>query len=106
MPIAVRVEEYSGARVQALEGVQVEPLVAAVREEPDSFPLLSGIDPYDDTVFNRRQTVRLAHELHALARSTDDEAIASIVERLLGLIALIEPAPGRSPLRRLRFIGD
>jgi hypothetical protein len=106
MPIAVRVEEYSGARVGALEGAEVEPLVAAVMEEPDSYPLLSGIDPCDDTVFNRWQTVRLARELAALARSSDDEAIASVVEGLLGLIALIEPAPGRSPLRRLRFIGD
>lgn len=57
MGIGVRVEEYSGAVVEWLNGpVDVGALCSFVTTEPGLYPLLTGVDPYDDTCFNQRQT--------------------------------------------------
>ncbi len=51
--IAVRVQEFSGVLVQRLDGpADVAALCAFVTTEPGVYPMLAGVDPYDDTCFN------------------------------------------------------
>ena len=65
-------------------------------------PLLYGVDPYDDTVFNRRQCEQLSREV-AFLRSQSLEGnqpdMLTELDRLLGQV-------NRSPHRYLLFNGD
>lgn len=103
----MRVEEYSGAVVEWLNGpVDVGALCSFVTTEPGLYPLLTGVDPYDDTCFNQRQTATLAAELRAVADRTQDEPTRAAAMAVLRLASLLESAPGRPHHRRLLFIGD
>ena len=68
--------------------------------ETRGVPLLSGVDIYDVTTFNRKQSVRLADELGVIAQRSDDleDAIASLRDALRLM--------GEAPHRYLVFNGD
>ena len=69
---------------------------------PQQYPLLSGIDPYGDTIFNRQQCERLIREAEVLiAADITDEERQSLVE-LAGMFTLHM----RRPHRYLWFSGD
>jgi hypothetical protein len=107
MGISVRVQEFTGDVVAALDGsADLGGLCALAAMAPSAYPMLSGIDPYDDTCFNPLQAAMVASELKALARQTEREPIRDAVAVLLPLVALLELAPGRPGHRRLIFIGD
>ena len=74
MGIAVKVEEFSGELVQRLDG-SADPaaLCSFVTTEPGLYPMLAGVDPYDDTCFNARQAAVLTAELRAVAERATDE---------------------------------
>jgi hypothetical protein len=69
--VSVRVVEYSGQLVSELAGeCDVKAVCRAASSDPAGYPLLAGVDEYDDTTFNPRQAVMLPAEL-----ATDDEAV-------------------------------
>lgn len=107
MSIGVRVQEYRGKLVATLDGpADIRELCELAALDPTRYPMLSGIDPYDDTCFNSRQAAMVASELNLLAHETERGPIRDAVAVLLPLVAMLEVARGRPPHRRLTFIGD
>jgi hypothetical protein len=105
--IGVRVQEYTGEVVAALEGaVDVNRLCAQAATDPARYPLLAGVDEYDDTYFNSRQADRLVSELAALAADHPDRDVIRATARIVALAELLQAAPGRPHHRQLIFIGD
>jgi hypothetical protein len=112
MAISVVVREHMGEVVARAEfGPHmrhnvVGRLAQAANTEYARFPLLAGVDPYDDTTFNQVQCRRLVGELADLRRGLDDDAVAVVDE--LGRLArmVIVDGPGKPHHRRLVFIGD
>ncbi|MET9310736.1 hypothetical protein ABZX12_02815 [Kribbella sp. NPDC003505] len=70
---------------------------------PEETPLLYGVDPYDDTIFNRRQCERLlmreVTHLRTQRLAPDQIAMLDELDRLI-----LET--NRSPHRYLLFNGD
>jgi hypothetical protein len=64
-------------------------------------PLLGGVDPYDNTVFNRRQAGRVRMELEALRASGSGE-FEEVIDAIDSLIDLVS----QRPHRYLFFNGD
>jgi hypothetical protein len=107
MGIGVRVQEYTGEVVAALDGaVDVNRLSAHAAVDPARYPLLAGVDEYDDTYFNSRQADRLVSELATLAADHPDQDVTRAVARIIALAELLRAAPGRPHHRQLVFIGD
>ncbi|MFD6563186.1 hypothetical protein [Micromonospora profundi] len=107
MGISVRVQEFTGVVVERLEGpVDIASLCSFVAAEPRLFPLLSGVDTYDDTCFNPRQAAVLAAELRSVIERSEEEPPRAAARAVLQLASLLEVAPGRPHHRRLLFIGD
>ena len=107
MGLDVVVREYSGETVERLEGpADVAALCLLAAREPVAYPLLAGVDPVDDTYFNRRQAVRLKAELKDVAERCGDGGVSNAAAEILRLLALLEPAPGRPTHRLLIFVGD
>jgi hypothetical protein len=100
--IWVRVIEFSGGVVDELRAsVDVGRICKAVREAIDRYPVLAGIDEYDDTIFNGRQLGALIAELNTLATTTDDAVLLAAIAEVLRLADLVMPAPPRPTHRRL-----
>jgi hypothetical protein len=107
MPISVHVREYTGGLVAELsETADINRLCHAAAADPDQYPLLSGIDEYDDTIFNVIQSRRLVLELKAISAGSGDSELQAATAAVLALASLLEPAQGRPHHRRLFFIGD
>jgi hypothetical protein len=105
--IGVRVQEYTGEVVDTLDGpADVNRLSAHAAMDPARYPLLAGVDEYDDTYFNARQAQRLVSELAALAADHPDQEVAKAAARVIALADLLRAAPGRPHHRQLVFIGD
>jgi len=68
---------------------------------PDDFPLLAGVDRYEDTIFNRIQMPRLEVELKRLL----DSAPGSRLKVLKALIELCEMG-SNVPDAQLWFVAD
>ncbi len=71
-------------------------------EKGDAYPMLAGIDPYGDTIFNPRQARRFLREwadLVSNARTREERALVSEIERLARRCA-------DEVHKYLRFIGD
>ncbi|WP_350279325.1 hypothetical protein [Kribbella sp. HUAS MG21] len=99
--------EYTGTLVRAVDSsVDVSALCSYAAQDQLAYPLLSGVDPYDDTIFNARQAAVLSMELASLAAEAPDESLRMAAVELLSLAALLEVQPGRPHHRRLLFIGD
>ncbi len=67
-----------------------------------SFPLLDGIDPEGNTIFNARQMRVLRDEVSRLLDSTADSEERDV---LLGIVELCDEGQ-RPPHRYLWFVGD
>ncbi len=107
MGIRVRVQEFTGAVVERLDDpVDIRALCAFAASEPRRYPLLSGVDPYDDTCFNPRQAAMLAAELRTIIEQSTADAPREAARAVLRLASLLEIAPRRPHHRRLLFIGD
>jgi hypothetical protein len=107
MGIDVKVVEFDGQVVARRDDpVDVNLLCAIAGEAPGRYPHLSGVDEYDDTYFNARQSKRLAQELEAIAQDSGDEVLRQAAEAVLRLVRMLEPAPGRPHHRQLVFVGD
>ncbi|MEU8820815.1 hypothetical protein [Actinoplanes sp. NPDC048796] len=105
MGISVRVVEYSGQIVKD-GGRYVEAVLEATSSDVARYPLLAGVDEYDDTTFNPRQAVMLIAELEQLTAMTDDQNLHEAISQLITLAELLVPAPRRPRHRRLVFNGD
>ena len=78
-------------------------VVAPEMYEDETYPLLSGIDPYSDTVFNSLQMPRLIKELQRRFEAMDAGPNRQRVERVLGVARECLDAP---PQTYLVFLGD
>jgi hypothetical protein len=77
------------------------PAINAVLNEPE-YVYLSSVDPYGDTIFNRRQVDRLVDELGRLCDAVHSSETESFIRRV---ISLAESARGQTG-RYVKFIGD
>ncbi len=103
--IAVQVFEYTGQLVAQVDSDRdVRAVCAAAASQPAHYPLLAGVDQYDDTTFNARQAVMLIAELDRLAAAFPE--LREEVAPLRAAAQLLEPAPRRPHHRRLIFNGD
>lgn len=80
--------------------------LCAQATDPARYPLLAGVDEYDDTYFNSRQADRLVSELTTLAADHPDQDMSRATARIIALAELLQAAPGRPHHRQLIFIGD
>ncbi|MCO1615414.1 hypothetical protein M8C11_11885 [Micromonospora sp. CPM1] len=107
MGMSVQVREYSGVVVEQLtDAAGIASLCSLAASEPSRYPLLSGVDPYDDTWFNSRQAARLAIELQSIIERSKDERVRAAGQAILQLASLLEIAPRRPHHRQLLFNGD
>ncbi|WP_157437850.1 hypothetical protein [Actinoplanes subtropicus] len=104
MGISVRVVEYTGQIVT--EGGDIGAVIRATSSDAAQYPLLAGVDEYDDTTFNSRQAAMLIAELEQLTAVTDDRNLHEAIAQLITLAKLLVPAPRRPHHRRLVFNGD
>lgn len=105
--MSVQVREYSGVVVEQLtDAAAIASLCSLAASEPSRYPLLSGVDPYDDTWFNSRQTARLATELQSITERSKDDRVRAAAQAILQLASLLEDAPRRPHHRQLLFNGD
>ena len=101
----MHVVEYSGELVsEMIDKGDVTAICQAVTSDRAAYPLLAGVDEYDDTTFNARQAAVLADELRRLATERPD--LVDATARLITLAELLAPAPRRPHHRRLIFNGD
>jgi hypothetical protein len=75
----------------------------SVAWDPVKFPLLSGIDPYGDTVFNRMQAARLVAEAGQLGHNVAPGGEPTGLEDIETVYATYVRSP---PHRYLWFVGD
>jgi hypothetical protein len=87
--ISVHVREYAGPTVESYLGHGVRQLVVSTYGVAERFPLLSGVDTDDETVFNERQCKRLREELRILADEADDDLVRSVARSLIELTHLL-----------------
>lgn len=106
--MSVEVREYSGVVVEqsTADAAATASLCSLAASEPSRYPLLSGVDPYDDTWFNSRQTARLATELQSITERSKDDRVRAAAQAILQLASLLEVAPRRPHHRQLLFNGD
>lgn len=87
-------DQVAGVRVEALDGVWPT-------SHEGGFPLLQGLDPHGNTVFNRLQAFGLEEELSRL-RSTVHAAQRGSIDSALDLVRRCQ----RGGKLYLRFNGD
>ena len=116
MPISVVVRTERGERVASLaEMVEylpsatsrdphfgAAPFPLAPLDEPDAYPMLSSVDPYGLTCFNRQQVPRLLDELKDVQAIDPDDARRTFIAGLRVLVA----EHLRRPHTYLWFVGD
>ena len=97
MGVTIYVQDFRGDKLHG-DSVEMRGVLSAAEER--GLPFLTSVDVYDNTTFNRKQTVRLAEELNALSGAREDlgEAIAS----LRAAITVV----AKRPHRYLVFNGD
>jgi hypothetical protein len=78
-------------------------VVAPEMYEDETYPLLSGIDPYGDTVFNSLQLPRLIKELERRFEAMESGLSRQRVGKVLGVARECQDAP---PHTYLVFVGD
>lgn len=106
MPIGVRIYEYTGEIVGEYGGRDIHQLCRIAEADTTRYPLLSGIDPYDDTTFNPRQAQRVGQELREFAETNPSVELRKVAIELAEVVSLLAPEQGRPHHRRLVFSGD
>ena len=99
MPISVVLRREQGANVRRLD-VPYQPPDAAW--DADDLPLLAGVDPYGNTIFNARQMRALRDEVRRLLA---EDLSREQRDALVGIVELCEEGQ-RPPHRYLWFVGD
>jgi hypothetical protein len=70
-------------------------------------PLLIGVDPYGDTVFNWIQmTWQIPREIEYLRSKLTDDASVVMLDELARLVAFATEGPSEGAGRYLWFVGD
>jgi hypothetical protein len=100
MPLVIEFRDNSGS-VLGLAGESL-PGKFLPEIEGDDFPLLRGVDEYDDTVFNSLQMTWLLQELKRLRDTRDSRDQA----RLLDEIIELGEQCAAMPHTYLVFVGD
>jgi hypothetical protein len=78
-------DEFGGMRESAVDPKNLLPDLLPSEDKSDSYPLLSGIDLYGNTVFNRIQMPRFLSEwaeVVTAARTQEAQELVSEIERL------------------------
>jgi hypothetical protein len=99
VPISVLVRTFTGTVLQSVTAPLVKEMCDLAREI--DLPLLGGVDPYDNTVFNSLQVVRVRSELEIL-RLNDSGKFEAVIEGIISLIDLVQ----QKSHRYLLFSGD
>jgi hypothetical protein len=89
MGTTISVRDYLGKQLMRASVDMGELLRSA---EELGLPLLSGVDIYDDTTFNRKQCAGLRDELVPLSQI---EGLMAAVESLMEAVALVDETPHR-----------
>ena len=101
MPLRMELRSRSG-QVLGVTGETYDTIDAMLPEaSPEEFPLLAGVDRYENTVFNRVQLPRLETELLRLLDGAPDRR----AKMIRALIELCERG-SRIPDSQLWFLGD
>lgn len=101
MPLKMELRSRTG-QVLGVAGETYDTVDAMLPEvAPDEFPLLAGVDRYENTMFNRAQLPRLQAELVRLL----DGAPERRTKMIRALIELCERG-SRIPDAQLWFFGD
>jgi hypothetical protein len=101
MPLRMELRSRSGD-ILGVTGEAYDTLDAMLPElDPDEFPLLAGVDRYEDTVFNRKQLARLVPELERLLEGAPPLRM-NILKRLIDL----SQEGSRTSDTQLWFIAD
>lgn len=101
MVVSVRDEQGARLAETGRPTGRMTPLAKAA--DAATFPMLSGIDPYGTTIFNRIQMMRVTEEIRRLIQATEfTPEDRSFLEEILEFCAL-----GTAKLHRyLWFMGD
>jgi hypothetical protein len=101
--LEIQLQHEFGGRIEGIINPQnLLPSLLPSDEESGAYPMLSGIDLYGDTIFNRLQIPRFLSELADLtsnARTDEDRKLVSEIEMLARRCAY-------SLHTYLKFIGD
>ena len=83
MPIAIELRDNSGTVIGAAGETPPGRMLPEITG--DDFPLLRGVDEYDDTVFNSLQMTWLLEELKRLRESAGSPDRARLLEEIIEL---------------------
>lgn len=86
--LSIRVQAYTGDRLLC-GSADMFPLIEAA--ERRGLPLLSGVDVYDDTTFNQKQSVQLQRELDELAGQS--EGLDLLITSVRQALAIVDAYP-------------
>lgn len=100
MPLRIELRDNSGS-VLGVAG-ETPPSKMLPDIASDDFPLLRGVDEYDDTVFNSLQMTWLLQELKRLRETAGSEDQARLLEQIIGL----GEQCAANPHTYLTFLGD
>jgi hypothetical protein len=84
MPITIELRDEAG-RIQRRVIPDLSEIDFLNTANSESFPMLRGIDRWDETWFNRKQIYYLIPELVALQQSTEDDAHRDMLSRTIEL---------------------
>ena len=103
MGLEIQLQDELGGRIEGITDPQnLLPGLLPSNEEAGAYPMLSGIDLYGDTVFNRLQIPRLLSELVDIASNaqTDED------RKLVSEIEMLARRCADNLHTYLKFIGD
>ncbi len=98
MPISLALRRERGDDIRRAEQTY---LPAGASRDAVEYPLLSGVDPYANTIFNSRQMQQLLSEVERLLSGSLSVAERASLEAVADLCR-----EGRRAHRYLWFIGD
>lgn len=103
MGLEIQLQDEFGGRIESIiDPKNLLPDLLPPDGRGDEFPLLSGIDLYGDTTFNRLQMPRFLSEwanVASNARTEEERKLVSEIERLAGRCS-------DDVHKYLKFIGD
>ena len=100
--IGIRLENENGGVLEE-SNLNAASLVDELWKREDykvQFPIMSGIDPYGDTVFNVHQVSSLLDEIQKLHSNVSDAMLQKLLSNMIQLLSKAEQHD------YVRFIGD